>query len=286
MALCLRSIKENEPAEIIVVDGNSSDDTVAIAKKYTDHVISDGGKGLGAARRIGTEAAQNPLIAMVSPDNVMPKESLAQLAKDLEKNNWVAVEPQVRVLLDNDSTYWDRAWDYNLFLDLIPGERPVVGTPNLSRRDALLKYSYDDAAKTGEDTDICEKWRRDGLKVGCGSTVAYEKQRLTFRGFRARWIWYGTGDAFFIWNWRATPRVSIRHFLHPLRTYMILRPLEATFKGRPDVVPFLFLGGVFRYVGMFKTLPKLIRKKQSPQPPTPILRKEDKDGVFGRELDM
>src|SRR5262249_17827161 len=135
-------------------------------------------------------------------------------------------------------------------------------------------------------TDICERWRKDGLKVGCGSAIMYEKQRLTFKGFRARWIWYGIGDAFFVAKWWSMDkRVSIRHFLHPARTYMILRPLEATFKGGIGAVPFLFLGGLFRYVGMFKTFPKLLSSKKPPSR-TREAQKNDKDGVFGREVEI
>ncbi|TFH46834.1 MAG: glycosyltransferase [ANME-2 cluster archaeon] len=36
---CLKSIVNNNPGEIIVVDGESTDTTIDIAKKYTNKVI-------------------------------------------------------------------------------------------------------------------------------------------------------------------------------------------------------------------------------------------------------
>ena len=41
---CLISVQRNNPAEIIVVDGNSSDRTVEIARRYTEEIYSDEGR--------------------------------------------------------------------------------------------------------------------------------------------------------------------------------------------------------------------------------------------------
>ena len=46
---CLKSIIRNSPLEIIIVDGGSKDCTIEIAKKYTDKIFSDGGRGLAYA---------------------------------------------------------------------------------------------------------------------------------------------------------------------------------------------------------------------------------------------
>lgn len=258
---CLKSIKLNNPDEIIVVDGNSTDKTFEISKKYADIVISDEGKGLGYARQLSISKAKNPLVAIVSPDNIIPEGCFLQLSKDMEKFNFVAVETQVRVLLDDNSTYWDKCWDINLQLDLIPGERPVIGNPSLYKREAIIKYKYDDFFSADEDTDICLRWRKDGLKVGVGTAIAYEKQRLTFSDFKKRWIWYGEGDANFIWKYRSSLRICLNHFFHPLRTYMIKRSFQAIVVGKIYAVPFLFLCGFFRYVGFARRFPFLLKNR-------------------------
>ena len=57
---CLKEIKFNAPeSELIVVDADSTDKTVEIAKKYADKVISDHRKGLSFARQLGIDNASN-----------------------------------------------------------------------------------------------------------------------------------------------------------------------------------------------------------------------------------
>jgi len=46
---CLASIEAQEPREVIVVDGNSTDGTLMIARRHGATILSDGGRGLPAA---------------------------------------------------------------------------------------------------------------------------------------------------------------------------------------------------------------------------------------------
>ena len=65
---CLSAVKKSNPAEIIVVDGNSTDRTVEIARRYTEHIYPDEGKGIGYARQLGAEMASQEYIAYVDSD--------------------------------------------------------------------------------------------------------------------------------------------------------------------------------------------------------------------------
>ena len=62
---CLDSVIRANPAEIIVVDGNSTDETVAVARAKGVTVLSDNGTGLGAARQLGASAAKNEYVVFV-----------------------------------------------------------------------------------------------------------------------------------------------------------------------------------------------------------------------------
>src|SRR5216117_2813695 len=65
---CLAAVQRNNPTEIIVVDGRSEDETVMIADRYADSILSDEGGGVAYARQMGAEAAKQPYVAFVDVD--------------------------------------------------------------------------------------------------------------------------------------------------------------------------------------------------------------------------
>jgi glycosyltransferase involved in cell wall biosynthesis len=54
--------------DLIVVDGNSSDRTVEIARKYADKVVRDNGRGKGDAVRVGLAQARHPIAVFIDAD--------------------------------------------------------------------------------------------------------------------------------------------------------------------------------------------------------------------------
>ena len=54
--------------ELIVIDGNSRDETVAIAEKYSARILRDNGKGKGAAIRQAGAAATGDIIVFIDAD--------------------------------------------------------------------------------------------------------------------------------------------------------------------------------------------------------------------------
>lgn len=54
--------------DLIVVDGNSSDQTVPIAESFGARILKDTGKGKGEAVRLGIDAAHNPIVVTMDAD--------------------------------------------------------------------------------------------------------------------------------------------------------------------------------------------------------------------------
>lgn len=68
---CLHSLRNqtgSKPLEIIVVDGRSTDRTLEIAKKYSDKILVEPSKPVGAARNIGAKHASGGILAFIDAD--------------------------------------------------------------------------------------------------------------------------------------------------------------------------------------------------------------------------
>ena len=76
IARCLASVRQANPTEIVVVDGDSVDGTAAIARSHADVVISDGGGGLGAARQLGAMTAATDYLVYVDSDTILLPDTL------------------------------------------------------------------------------------------------------------------------------------------------------------------------------------------------------------------
>ena len=73
---CLEKIKACNPDEIILVDGNSKDATVAIGERYVDQVIRSVKTNLTSDRQCGIDLAKNEFIAMIDADHRLNKDSI------------------------------------------------------------------------------------------------------------------------------------------------------------------------------------------------------------------
>ena len=84
---CLKSITRQEYPrknyEVIVVDGNSTDKTVSIAKKHADKVITQKfRKGPGLARNKGVKESKGRLLVFLDADTTVQKNFLKEVMKN------------------------------------------------------------------------------------------------------------------------------------------------------------------------------------------------------------
>jgi glycosyltransferase involved in cell wall biosynthesis len=89
---CLTSIDRQGPAEVIVVDGMSTDGTLEIARRHGARILSDEGRGLPAARSMGARAATTRWVALVDADVILPDGSLAALLREFRDEGYVALQ--------------------------------------------------------------------------------------------------------------------------------------------------------------------------------------------------
>jgi GT2 family glycosyltransferase len=203
LAHCLRALKTADPAEVIVVDGASTDRTVDVATAAGFRVVSDGGAGLGAARQLGAEVATNPYVAFVDSDVVLEPQTLELLQREAETNGWDAVQARMVGPQDRPS-YWQRGEAWRRSVQDQAGIADAIGClATLIRRDLVLEVGFDPAfSGAAEDGDFFFRARKAGARIAFSSSaVAHHDDRRGFLSFAKQRIWHGRGIA----------RVLIRH---------------------------------------------------------------------------
>lgn len=101
---CLDSLARqatNRSFEVVVVDNNSTDDTVKRAEKFHKQlnlrVISEKEKGRGPARRAGFKAAKGQIVLSTDADATPYPEWIETLVSTLEKSDAIAVTGPCRI---------------------------------------------------------------------------------------------------------------------------------------------------------------------------------------------
>lgn len=255
-------VREIPGAELIIVDGNSTDGSRDVARKYTGAVISDEGKGLAFARRLGIRRATRPFVAFVGPDNIVTRGLLYSMQRALEADpQLAAVAPQTEVV--EARTYWERATKY-IFKYLInrPGSVDVVGTPCMYKREIVMRIEYDPRIRAaGDDTDLALRLTKSGYTLAIIDAYVREKNELNLNVFKSRWEWYGRGDAEFYAKHRDSWTLGrrLRSLSHPFRKYAIWGAWLFLLDGKIKYIPALYVAVWARYRGWLAQARELAR---------------------------
>jgi len=151
--------------EVIYVDSNSSDDSVARAQEMGARVLGLGQQRpcAAAGRNIGWRAARAPFILFLDGDTVLHPDFVGHALDALRAPELVAAWGHRRELLPAQSLY-TRVLD----LDWVfaPGRVSYFGGDVLVRRQALLDVGgFDDQQVAGEEPELCRRLRERGWQI-------------------------------------------------------------------------------------------------------------------------
>lgn len=247
----LASAAAQQPAEIVVVDASSDDGTADIAARLGARVIVTPRLGLAHQRRIAVEATDTRYVALLDADHRPEPGSIGTLVRELEQFGWDGIEAQI--LSTRNTSYWDAAMEFNFEVaHNFVGPRRMIGTPCVYRAEVLKRINFDPFfTASSDDTDLCYRLVRAGRTLGVGTPVVRQVHRSTRGQFVRKWLWYGKGDAQFVWR---HPERAASIVKHQLVTYALVRPLRSLAHGRPQYAPFFVAAGALRHVGMLRTL--------------------------------
>jgi glycosyltransferase involved in cell wall biosynthesis len=186
---CLASVSREGPSEIVVVDGDSSDGTLEIARQHGTTILSDEGLGLPVARMVGARAAKTRYVALIDSDVVLPAGSLRRLLDEFVSGDYTALQAGLQSV--GGPRYWGRALAQHHRWGRSKNWFGVVAT--IFDRDGLLAVGFDDQFISGEDIELRWRLTHAGGRIGVstktivihrfdGDSFAFARDQFTMDG--------------------------------------------------------------------------------------------------------
>jgi cellulose synthase/poly-beta-1,6-N-acetylglucosamine synthase-like glycosyltransferase len=183
-----RWVRDGQPIghEVIYVDSNSSDDSVARAEAAGARVLHLGQQRpcAAAGRNIGWRAARAPFVLFLDGDTVLHPDFVGHALQALRAPELVAAWGHRRELFPRQSVY-TRVLD----LDWVfaPGRVSYFGGDVLVRRQALHDVGgFDDRQVAGEEPELCRRLRERGWQIE-HLDVPMTGHDLALTTFKAYW---------------------------------------------------------------------------------------------------
>ncbi|MDC0253281.1 glycosyltransferase [Bacteriovoracales bacterium] len=250
---CLENILTTNPDEVIVVDGNSNDKTVEIAKEYTNKIIVSSSNSLTKDRQIGIDAAKNYYIAMIDADHRITPKDIPKMIEEMEEYKFDIIQSQLLSYKNNN--YWNAAEEqYWMLVHNIPGSRSMLGTaPAIYKKHVFEKVRFDGhITEKMDDTDFIYRLKKNtDFVVGVGKTPVKQLHFGNFKSYFQKFLWYGRGDGEFV---RKHPNRSFHMLYHLTVRYPLVYSFQAFINFKFKVIPYYIFQGITRLLGAVKYL--------------------------------
>jgi glycosyltransferase involved in cell wall biosynthesis len=223
---CLASVQANDPEDVLVIDGGSSDGTIELARAAGVRVLEAGPVGLARQRRLGYLDSPCPLTAFVDADDRLKPGWLATMVGELEAGGYAALQSLLRV--PGPHTFWTAGWDAYFQETVRPTPDTImVGRPALFRTGALRGIASEPGMVI-EDTEMSRDFELRGLRQGIGTAVSYRHCPDGATENLAKWRGYGRGYRQFV---TAHPERTPAIMKHMVWTIPVARSVRPVLRG-------------------------------------------------------
>ena len=245
--MCIESIQANNPGNLIVIDGKSTDKTREIISSMGVEFIEGLGKGLTADRQMGIELSVTKWSFFIDSDHSIPKNFLSTMVKLMEEGEYTLLQSTlgimepVGLLNKGEDIYYEVV--HNAPQEkIIPGLAPTVFFTDLLKAGTPLAID-DGLTATIDDTNWATKAKSLGVKIGILGPKVLQRHPSSFINYYKKFKWYGIGDGEFC---HAQPNHRRRHYFHLLIRYPLIYSTRALLKRKPNATPFLVMQGLVR----------------------------------------
>ena len=170
---CLNAIKNQSvmPNEVIVVDNNSSDNTIKIAKKYNFvTVVHEPKQGIVYARNRGFNKAKSDIIGRIDADTIIDPEWTNNVIDFFVKNkkaSAISGSTTIREWRGKLLLYWGHRIIYYWISWLFLGHRTLFGSSMAIKNSAWNLVNQQVCLRNDihEDMDLSIHLKNNGLKI-------------------------------------------------------------------------------------------------------------------------
>ena len=220
---CIKAVLANDPEEIVVIDGGSTDQTVAIAEGLGARVLIPGRLGLGPSRQLGYLSTTTKFVAFVDADDRLDPGWLPLMIHELEAGNYSALQSSLRAV--DEGTWWSRGWNQYFIESVRPvADTIIVGRPALFNT-ADLQAESAELTSLDEDTHLSRRFEVRGLRQGIGTAVAYRHVEQTWAENMSKWKSYGRGYRGFVSEHPERRAAILKHMVFTVPVARSWRPV-------------------------------------------------------------
>jgi O-antigen/teichoic acid export membrane protein/glycosyltransferase involved in cell wall biosynthesis len=249
---CMESALGEQPRAIIVVDGESSDRTVEIARHYGAMVVSDRGRGLPVARKLGAELAETRYVVLVDADVVLSEGALRSLRQEFKQGGYTAL--QAGLVSTGGPGYWGRALAQHHRWGRSKSWFGLAAT--MFERDTLVRVGFDKRFISGEDIELRWRLQREGARIGVSNrtfvTHRFAEDSFAFARMQFQMDGRGLGKMVRKHGWRGAPLLAL--------------PAAAAVRGiclslaklRPQWIPYYVCFAILNYLAMASELAHVV----------------------------
>jgi len=217
-------VMEPPPDEVLLVDGGSTDNTLAIARDAAITSVNAPKKGRGAQINHGVNLASGEIVCVPHADSLLPADAIAVIRATMSDPRIALASFMPRIAGPQGTRWgssfhnWIKTWYAPLLVRPHPylrGVRLLFGDHAMFfRREHFLAVGgCDERLVAMEEADLCIKLARFGRTkmVRCWMWTS-DRRIVAWGSWRANWIYFKVGMM-----WALGARVRLAHHYPDIR---------------------------------------------------------------------